>query len=96
MAVIDIRRKHGRSLKEAKAAVERVATAIGEEYGISYAWEGNTLEFGRGGVRGTIEVAKHDVRVHAELGLLMGAMKSLIEREISRKFDEEFGDADDS
>jgi putative polyhydroxyalkanoate system protein len=93
MAVIDIRRKHGRSMKEAKAAVERVAKAIAKEYGISHEWDGNTLSFGRTGVSGTIAVAKQDVHIHAELGFLMGALKSVIEREITRQLDDEFGEA---
>jgi len=93
MAVIDIRRKHCISVKEAKAAVERVAKAIAKEYGITHRWEGNTLEFGRTGVNGAIAVAKQDVHIHAELGFLMGAFKPVIEREIVRKLDEEFGDA---
>lgn len=93
MAVIDIRRKHGGSIKDAKAAVERVAKAIAKEYGIEHRWEGNTLEFGRAGVGGAIAVARHDVHIRAELGFLMGALKPVIEREIVRKLDEEFGEA---
>jgi putative polyhydroxyalkanoate system protein len=92
MAVIDIRRTHGRSIKEAKAAVERVAKAIAKEYGIGHEWDGNVLNFGRTGVTGTISVAKHDVHIHAELGFLMGALKNVIEREIVRKLDDEFGE----
>jgi putative polyhydroxyalkanoate system protein len=93
MAVIDIHRKHGRSMKDAKAAVERIAKAIGKEYGISHRWEGGELHFSRTGVNGTIAVAKHDVHIHAELGFLMGALKSVIEREIVKQLDDEFGDA---
>jgi putative polyhydroxyalkanoate system protein len=92
MAVIDIRRKHGRSLKDAKAAVERVAKAIAKEYDITHTWDGNVLNFGRSGVNGTISVHKTDVHIHAELGFLMGALKSVIEREINRQLDEKFGD----
>ena len=93
MAVIDIRRKHGRSVKDAKAAVERVAKAIGKEYGIAHRWDGSTLEFSRSGVDGTISVAKHDLHIHAELGFLMGALKSVIERAIVEKLDDEFGES---
>lgn len=91
MAVIDIRRKHGRSMKKARAAVERIAQAIAEEYGIAHEWDGNDLRFGRSGVKGTIKVARHDIHIHAELGLLMGALRSVIEGEIERQLDEEFG-----
>ena len=91
MAVIDIHRKHGRSIKEAKAAVERVAKAIAKEYGFAHTWDGNVLSFSRAGANGTIAVAKSDVHIHAELGFLISALKSTIEREITRKLDDEFG-----
>ena len=91
MAVIDIRRKHGRSVTEARTAVERVAKAIAREYGITHSWDGNVLNFGRSGVTGTISVAKQDVHIHAELGFLMGALKPVIEREIVKQLDEKFG-----
>lgn len=88
MAVIDIRREHGKSLKSAKAAVERVAQKISEAYGIDHHWDGNTLQFDRSGVKGHIAVAKDDVHVRVELGFLMGALKSTIQREIERTLDE--------
>lgn len=88
MATIDIRRTHGGNLRSTKAAVDKVAQAIAEEYGISHRWSGNSLHFDRSGVRGEITVAKDEVHVHAELGLLMGALKPLIEREIERHLDE--------
>jgi putative polyhydroxyalkanoate system protein len=93
MAAIDIRRKHGRSLKDARAAVERIAEAIGEEYGIKHVWKGNELHFSRSGVDGRISVARHDVHIHAELGWLVGALKGAIEHEIERQLDQEFGAA---
>ncbi|HSS06089.1 MAG TPA: polyhydroxyalkanoic acid system family protein, partial [Rhodanobacteraceae bacterium] len=64
-----------------------------KEYGISHRWDGNTLNFSRTGVNGTIGVAKTDVHIHAELGFLMGALKPVIEREIVRQLDDEFGEA---
>lgn len=93
MAVIDIRRRHDRSVKDAKAAVERIAKAIGKEYGIAHRWEGNALKFSRAGVDGSITVAKQEVRIHAELGFLMSALKGTIEREIVHKLDDELGAA---
>jgi putative polyhydroxyalkanoate system protein len=88
MATIDIRRKHKFSLKSAKAAVERVAKGIAKQYGIAHEWSGNQLNFDRSGVKGHIAVAKDEVHVHVELGFLMGALKSMIEREINSQLDE--------
>jgi putative polyhydroxyalkanoate system protein len=93
MAAIDIRRKHGKSLKDARAAVERVAKAVAKEYGFTHAWDGNTLEFSRSGATGAITVARSEVHIRAELGFLMSALKPVIESEITRKLDAEFGDA---
>lgn len=93
MAVIDIRRRHGRSVEDAKAAVERVAAAIGREYGISHRWDGDALRFSRTGVAGKISVENQDVHVRAELGFLMATLKPVIEREILRKLTNEFGEA---
>jgi len=91
MSQIDIRRKHGKSLKAAKAAVEKTAGAIGRKFAIVSEWDGDTLNFSRGGVNGRIHVGKTEVRVHAELGFLLGALKPMIEAEIHRQLDENFG-----
>ena len=88
MALIDIKRAHKKSVKTAKAAVERVATAIAKQYGIDHHWDSNTLHFDRSGVKGRIAVTKDELHVRVELGFLMSAMKSVIEREITLKLDE--------
>jgi putative polyhydroxyalkanoate system protein len=91
MANIDIRRKHQRPLKEARAAIERVAEHIAEKFDVEYGWNGNTMEFSRGGVDGHIKVLSKEVHVTATLGFLLMAIKGPIEREIERYLDEEFG-----
>ena len=91
MAKIDIRRNHGSSMKDAKAAVDKTAKAIGKKFDITSRWEGDTLHFQRSGVDGHIEITKHDVHVHAELGFLFGMMKPMIEEEINKQLDRNFG-----
>lgn len=87
MATIDIRRSHEMSLKVAKAAVERVVKGIAKEHSITHEWSGNQVNFDRSGVKGHIAVAKNEVHVRVELGFLMGAFKSAIEREINSQLD---------
>lgn len=89
MAVIDIRRTHKKSIKSAKAAVEKLAKGIAKEYGIDHHWNGDTLQFDRSGVKGHIAVGKGDLHVRVELGFLMSAMKPMIEREIERELDKQ-------
>jgi len=88
MSKIDIRRKHGKSLKAAKTAVDKTAAAVGEKFGIRSEWDGDTLNFHRAGGSGQIHVTETEVRVTAELGLLMSTLKPMIETEIRRQLDE--------
>jgi len=90
VAKIDIRRKHGSSLKAAKAAVGKTAQAIAKKFDITSAWEGDVLHFQRSGVDGHIAVTKTDVHVYADLGFLLGFMKPMIEAEIEKQLDANF------
>lgn len=92
MPSIDIRRRHDKSIKEARAAVERVAAKINEKFSVECGWNGNTLEFERSGVHGSISLGKGEVRVVANLGFLLSALKGTIEAEIHKVMDREFGD----
>ena len=91
MPSIDIRHRHAKSLKDARASVERVAEKIRQKFDVSCAWDGNTLAFERSGVHGQIELAKNEVRVVANLGFLMMALKGPIESEIYKVLEKEFG-----
>lgn len=91
MSHIDIRRKHALGLREARAAIERVAEHLAEKFDVEYGWEGNTMAFSRGGVDGHIAVSAKEIHVTATLGFLLGAIKGPIEREIHQYLDREFG-----
>ena len=91
MPSIRISRKHKKTLKEARTAVDRIAKAIAKKFDIEYVWDDNTLNFERAGVTGHIALEKGKVEVLAELSFLLGAIKSAIEREIVRHLDSELG-----
>ncbi len=91
MSEILISRFHGMTLKKAKQAAERIAAQLAEDFDIDYAWEGDTLEFSRPGVTGTIAVDKKHVEIHAKLGLMLSMLRSRIEREVHQFCDENFG-----
>jgi putative polyhydroxyalkanoate system protein len=89
MAKIDIRRKHDKTLADARKAVNRLAKSIAKEFDLDCSWEGNTLAFSRSGVDGHIALNKGEIHVYANLGFVMGVMKPMIEREINRHLDEQ-------
>jgi putative polyhydroxyalkanoate system protein len=93
MSELHISRKHGLSLKKARAAAEHVAQELGDEFDIDHEWSGNVLTFHRSGISGTMTIDKAHVEIRAKVGFLLLPLKSRIEREIHRFCDENFGPA---
>lgn len=91
MARIEIHHPHDRTLKQARASVERVARHIGEKFGMRHQWDGDELHFSGSGVDGRIVLGKQRVDVVAELDFLRGMFKGPIEAEIHRYLEREFG-----
>lgn len=90
MPSIHIERSHNKSMKDAKAAVERVAESIAERFDVEYGWEGSTLHFERTGVDGHIALTKGKVVVSVNMGFLLMALRGPIERSIHEHIDREF------
>ena len=91
MSSIRISRVHGTTVKKAREAVEEIASELAGEFDIHYEWEGSTVHFRRSGVEGTMTVGRKTLEIDATLGMLVGMLKSRIEREIHRYCDERFG-----
>ncbi|MEP6483679.1 MAG: polyhydroxyalkanoic acid system family protein [Rudaea sp.] len=87
MASIDIRRKHGQTPQQAREQVDQTAAVMSQKFGLSSEWIDDTLHFKRTGVHGRIQVTPTEIIVHAELGFLLGAMKPMIEREITERLE---------
>ena len=94
MSDIVVRRNHGMTLKKARVAGEQIAADLADEFDFTYEWNGNTLNFKRMGVTGTIVVEKKSLEIQAKIGFLLRPIKSRIEREIHRFCDEKFGPAE--
>ena len=90
MPTIRISRSHKKNVKDARAAVERVAEHIAERFSVDYGWEGNTLHFERTGVDGHIMLGKGNVSVVANLSFLLTPLMGPIEEAIHEHIDREF------
>lgn len=90
MPGIDIRHKHSMPLPKARKAVEDVAKKLAERFDVEYDWDGDDLNFSRSGVDGKIALEAKQLRVTAQLGFLLSALKGPIETEIKRVLDERF------
>lgn len=90
MASIDIHHPHSKTPAQARKAIEGVAKKLAERFDMDYGWDGDTLNFSRSGVDGKIAMLKDTLRVTANLGFLLSAMKGPIEAEIRRVLSEKF------
>lgn len=90
MAAIDIRHPHSLPLPKARKAVQQVAEKLSERFGVTYAWNGDTLNFSRSGVDGHIALEPSQLHVSAKLGFLFSAMQGPIEAEIRKVLGDKF------
>lgn len=90
MPSIDIRHPHSLAADQARQAVQHIAELLAERFGVDHGWHGESLMFRRSGVDGRVHLEPGAVRVTAELGFLLGAMKGTIESEIRRVLAERF------
>ncbi|WP_407909600.1 polyhydroxyalkanoic acid system family protein [Lysobacter claricitrinus] len=90
MPTIDIRHTHNLDAAQAREAVQHIADTLAQRFGVQQGWEGDALMFRRSGVDGRVHLEPGAVRVIAELGFLLGAMKGTIEDEIRRVLAERF------
>ena len=91
MADIQIERKHGMNMAQARAAAFKWAEQVEEKFDMTCTYEeGSTLDevsFTRSGVSGTLTVTEDVFQLQAKLGFLLGAFKDKIESEIVKNLD---------
>ena len=91
MADISITQQHKLSHKKAKAAAQKVADKMAEEYDMSSEWDGDVLIFKRSGVSGKLEVYATEARLEIKLGFLFKAFASKIEEQVHKNMEKVFG-----
>jgi putative polyhydroxyalkanoate system protein len=82
MADISIKQKHSLTHKKAKAAAQKVADKLAQEYEMTSEWEGDVLHFQRSGVSGTLVVLQDEAHLKITLGFLLKAFAPTIEEKV--------------
>jgi len=91
MATIDMTRRHALGPERAREIVSEIGAELVRRYGVQTRWQGDTLLVRRGGIEGRIEVGDDNVRMQAQLGVMIGMLKGTIEQEIQKQFERHFG-----
>jgi putative polyhydroxyalkanoate system protein len=87
MPTISITRAHSLSHKAAKDAAARVVDDLRKRFDLACEWSGDDVTFDRPGVSGRMHVGREALAIEVRLGLLLGALKSTVEREINAQLD---------
>ena len=82
MSRIDIGAHHEMDHEAAQQAADELAGDLAEKFNIDYGWDEDAIHFERPGVHGMITVGENEIRIQAELGMLLALLKSRIEDEI--------------
>ena len=91
MSTIDIHAFHKLSHEEALNAADELSIDLAKKFGIDYGWDDEVINFERPGVSGQIQVQETELRIKANLGLMLMMLKTPIEQEIIRYLKEHFG-----
>ncbi len=91
MARISIDRKHSLSHKKAKDVAEKMAQNLNQRFDLTYAWDGDHVDFERPGVSGRMRVGKDRIVLDVDLGFLLAPLKPVIERAIVTQLDQLVG-----
>jgi putative polyhydroxyalkanoate system protein len=91
MSYIDMHARHSMSRDEAQTAADELASDLARKFEIKYGWEGDHIHFERPGVNGSITVREKEIRIQAQLGLMLMFLKPQIENEITRYLRDHFG-----
>ena len=87
MADISIHRAHTLGLKGARAAADKMAEKLGEQFDLTGDWDGDTLKFSRSGVNGTLKISATAMDLEVTLGFMLKMMKGTIEPAINTQLD---------
>jgi putative polyhydroxyalkanoate system protein len=92
MADIDIKRPHDMSMKDARAAAEKMAAHLGKKFGLKGGWEGDTMHFDRPGVQGSLHLTAKHLALTVKLGFMLTLMRGSIEEAVHEELDKLFAE----
>lgn len=85
MADIRITQAHRLTPEKARAAAQKVADQMVQDYDVTSKWDGDVLLFKRGGVNGRLTLAENQAQLEISLGFLLTALGPMIEEKVSSK-----------
>lgn len=92
MADISITQPHELPHETARAAAQKIADQMAEEYEMASEWDGAVLHFRRVGVSGKLHLLEQEAILEISLGFLFKAFAPTIEQKVAAKMKKLFHD----
>jgi putative polyhydroxyalkanoate system protein len=90
MADISITQAHKLPHDQARAAAQKVADQLADEYEMALEWAGNALHFKRSGVSGKLLLLETEATLEISLDFLLKAFAPTIEQKVAAKMEKIF------
>ena len=90
MSRIDVHAMHRMKLEDAQNAADQLAQDLARKFDIEYGWDEDTIVFERPGIHGTITIDAKEIRILAQLGLMLSMFRDRLEAEVRRYLAEHF------
>lgn len=87
MANIRIKRKHNLGRDEVRKRIDKITGRLQDKLEATISWKGNTLNFKRSGVSGSLDVGENYLDCEIKLGMLLTPLKGKIESALNEEID---------
>ena len=88
MANIHIKQSHNKSAKDLRRTVEKLAVELNRKYQLSSKWNGNTLDFKRSGLHGSLKLGEDEVTINIKLGIMLSTFAGNFKKELTKALKE--------
>lgn len=84
MANVHLKQAHNKSEDELRVIANELADKLGNKYQLKSKWNGNTLEFKRSGLHGSLILSDSEVSINLKLGMMMSTFARTIKKELAQ------------
>jgi putative polyhydroxyalkanoate system protein len=88
MANIHLKQTHNKSESELRKIADELAEKLTEKFQLKSKWNGNTLEFKRSGLHGSLILSDTEVSISLKLGIMMSTFAGTIKKELAQSLKE--------
>ncbi len=88
MSTVKVSHAHSLDNDELKTRVSEIADELGQHFKLESHWQDDsTIKFKRAGVSGTLTLSETQVDVNMKLGVMLGALKGPITKELKAQME---------